>query len=99
MSLPSTLIRRVKLRWGSRECIWGVRIVGDTELKNSKVALAVKNPCANAGKERDVGLIPGSGISPGGGCGIPLQYSSLEIPWTEEPSGLQSMGSHRVKHN
>ena len=22
-----------------------------------------------------------------------------EIPWTEEPSGLQSMGSQRVRHN
>ena len=22
-----------------------------------------------------------------------------EIPWTEEPGGLQSMGSPRVKHN
>ena len=22
-----------------------------------------------------------------------------EIPWTEEPGGLQSMGSHRVGHN
>ena len=22
-----------------------------------------------------------------------------EIPWTEEPGRLQSMGSHRVRHN
>ena len=22
-----------------------------------------------------------------------------EIPWTEEPGGLQSMGSQRVRHN
>ena len=22
-----------------------------------------------------------------------------EIPWTEEPGGLPSMGSHRVRHN
>jgi len=29
-------------------------------------------------------------------------YSSIlawRIPWTEEPLGLQSMGSQRVKHN
>ena len=26
------------------------------------------------------------------GSGNPLQYSCLEIPWTEEPGGLQSMG-------
>ena len=35
----------------------------------------VKNPPANAG---DVGLIPGSGGSPGGGNGNPLQYFCLE---------------------
>ena len=35
----------------------------------------VKNLPANAG---DTGLIPGSGISPGGGNGNPLQYSCLE---------------------
>ena len=36
-----------------------------------------KNPPANAG---DVGLIPGSGRSPGEGNGNPLQYSCLENP-------------------
>ena len=35
----------------------------------------VKNPPANAG---DVDSIPGSGRSPGGGNGNPLQYSCLE---------------------
>ena len=35
----------------------------------------VQNPSANAG---DVGLIPGSGRSPGEGNGNPLQCSSLE---------------------
>ena len=33
------------------------------------------------------------------GNGTPLQYSCLENPWTEEPGGLQSMGSLRVGHN
>jgi len=37
----------------------------------------VKNPLANAG---DVVLIPGSGRSPGGGNGNPLQYPCLENP-------------------
>ena len=27
---------------------------------------------------------------------VPLQYSCLRIPWTEEPGGLQSTGSQRV---
>ena len=40
--------------------------------------LVVKNPPANAGDIRDSGLIPGSGRSPGGGHGNPLQYSGLE---------------------
>ena len=42
--------------------------------------LVVKNPHANAGDIRNMGLIPGTGRSPGGGHGNPLQYSSLEDP-------------------
>jgi len=39
-----------------------------------------KNPPANAGDIRDMGSIPGSGRSPGGGNDNPLQYSCLENP-------------------
>ena len=46
----------------------------------SQVALVVKNLPANAGDVRDVGLIPGSRISPEGGNGKLLQYSCLENP-------------------
>ena len=46
----------------------------------SEVALVIKNPPANAGGTRDTGSIPGSGRSPGGGLGNPLQYSCLENP-------------------
>ena len=46
----------------------------------SLVVLAVKNPPANAGDLRDVVLIPGLGISPGGGQGNSLQYPCLENP-------------------
>ena len=45
-----------------------------------QVALVVKNPPAIAGDVRDAGSIPGSGRSPGGGHGNPLQYSCLENP-------------------
>ena len=38
----------------------------------------VKNPPASAGDIGDLGSIPGSGRSPGGGHGNPLQYSCLE---------------------
>ena len=44
----------------------------------SQVVLVVKSPPANAGDIRDMGLIPGSGRSPGGGNGSPFQYSFLE---------------------
>ena len=44
----------------------------------SQVALVVKNPPVNAGDVRDAGLTPGSGRSPWGGYGNPLQYSYLE---------------------
>ena len=44
------------------------------------MVLVVKNLPANAGDIRDVGLIPGSLRSPGGGHGNPLRYSCLENP-------------------
>ena len=46
----------------------------------SQVALVVKNPPASAGDIRDMGSISGSGRSPGGRHGNPLQYSCLENP-------------------
>ena len=50
----------------------------------------VKNPPANAG---DKSLIPGSGRSPGEANGaIHSSIFAWEIPWTEVPGGLQSMG-------
>ena len=46
----------------------------------SQVVLVVRNLPAKAGDIRDMGSIPGSGRSPGGGHGNPLQYSCLENP-------------------
>ena len=55
-----------------------------------------KELSAKAGDVKEAGLIPGLGRSPGN----LLQGSFLKkIPWTEEPGGLQSMGSRRVRHN
>ena len=48
---------------------------------------------ANAGVAGDLGLIPGSRRSPGGGNGNPLQYSCLENPMDSEPGGLQPWSS------
>ena len=47
----------------------------------------------------DLGSIPGLGRFPGGGHGYTLQYSCLENPLTEEPGGLQSMGSQGIGCN
>ena len=44
------------------------------------MAIVVKNLPIDAGDIRDVGSIPGSGRSPGGGHGNPPQYSCLENP-------------------
>ena len=57
------------------------------------MVLAVKNLPANAGDVRDVGSIPGSGRSLGGGHGNPIQNSSLENP---KGRGIWRATVHRV---
>ena len=55
-------------------------ILDDGNQGVSQVVVVVKNPPAILGDIRDVGLIPGSGGSPGEGHGNPLQYPCLENP-------------------
>ena len=59
----------------------------------------VKDLPANAGSTRDIGLIPGSGRSPGGGNGNPFQCCCLENPLTKEPGRLSSKQLQRVRHD
>ena len=56
----------------------------------------IKNPLANAGY---LGLIPGSGRSPGVGNGNSLQYSCLENSMDRGAYRLQSIGSQIIRHN
>ena len=56
----------------------------------------VKNPPASSG---DVCLIPGLGRSPEEEMATQSSIPAWRIPWTEEPGGLQSMGSQRVGHD
>ena len=56
----------------------------------------VKNPPTNAG---DLGLIPGLGRFLEEGMATYSSILAWRIPWTKEPGGLQSMGSHRVRHD
>ena len=52
-----------------------------------------KESACNAGDE---GLIPGSGRSLEKEMATHSSILAWEIPWTEEPGGLQSMGSQKT---
>ena len=70
----------------------------------SKVCKSKVFPGGSDGKESscnagDLGLIPGSGRSPGEGNNHQFQHSCWRISWTEEPEVLQSMGSQIIGHN
>ena len=64
----------------------------------------VKNPSTNAGDTGDVHSIPGSGRSPGGGNGNPVQYSCLENPrdrgvWRATVHGVKALDTTEHTHN
>ena len=62
----------------------------------SQMVLVIKNPLANAG---NAGSISGSGDPLEEGMATHSSILFWRIPWTEEPGGLQSMGSRRVRHD
>ena len=64
----------------------------------SQVTPVVNNPPANAGDTRDAGSIPGLGKSLEKEMATCSSILAWEILWTQEPGGLQSMGSKRVGH-
>ena len=72
---------------------WGLPTTIQWGFPSSSVG---KASACNAGAP---GSIPGSGRSPREGNGSPLQILACRIPWREEPGGLQSMGSQRVRHD
>ena len=55
-----------------------------------------KESAFNAGNP---GSIPGLGRSQEKGMAIHPSIIAWRIPWTEEPGGIQSMGSQKVWHN
>ena len=63
-----------------------------------QVALMVKNPLANAEDTGDLGSIPGSRRSPGGGHGNSVQYSCLENPM-DRGAWQATFHDHRVRHD
>ena len=78
---------QLSLRW----CLWPPEkhfptLQGPTRLSGSD---GDESAC-NAG---DQGSIPGLSRFPGEGNGNPISILAWRISWTEEPAGLQSMGS------
>ena len=89
--------------WDTTDCLWySLLIYWTVSMLNDKVRHEFL-------RKRKViylltlwGLTRGSGRSPGGGNGNPLQCSCQGNPmdrWTEEPGRLQSLGLQRVGHD
>ena len=58
-----------------------------------------KESAANAREAGDTAPIPGLGRFPGVRNDYACPILAWRIPWTEEPSGLQSMELQRVGHD
>ena len=65
----------------------------------SQVVLVVKNPPDNPGDLRDMSSTPGSDDPLEEGMATPSNIFAWRSPWTEEPGGLQPIGSQRVGHD
>ena len=65
----------------------------------SQLALVVKNSLPKCRRHKRQGFNPWVGRCPGVGTGNPLQYSCLDNSMKRRACGLQSMGSHRVRHD
>ena len=76
----------------SLPCITVSNILG-YHLCASQVVLVAKKPPANAGDLRDAVWIPGSGRSLEEGMATHSSILALRILWTEDPGGLQFIGS------
>ena len=70
-----------------------------TFIEASQVVLVVKKLLPNAGDIRDTDSIPGWEDPLEESIAIHCCILAWRIPWTEEPGGLQSMGSQTVRHN
>jgi len=71
--------------------------MGYKRLKGLPWWLSVKESTCNATDFRDVGWIPGLTDPPEKGRATHSSIFVWEIPWTERPSGLQSMGVRKSR--
>ena len=74
----------------------GVNPEMDSEVEGVKAVLVVKNSPASVGDIRDVGSVPSWEDPLEEDMATHSSVLARRIPWTEEPSRLQSMGSQRV---
>ena len=58
----------------------------------------IKNPSANAGDTENKGSILNREESLEEEMATHSSILAWRIPWTEEPGGLQSIGSQRIRH-
>jgi len=79
--------------WDS--CLWSWSRRDVSHMWASQVALVVRNPPTSVENSWSLALKD----PPGEGHGNPPSILVWRIPWTEEPGGLQSIGSQRVRHN
>ena len=90
---------------GSRDpALWGLDLSGSFyqflgPIQGFPGGTVVKNLPGNSGDAGNLGSIPGSRRSPGGGNGNPLQYFCLENPRKEASGRLQSIGSQKVRYD
>ena len=96
MSLPfcnyATSVSR-KCSFISEPTSWGRKVSGLIYCICMQVALVVKDPPADAGDLRDMGLGWEKGMA------AHSSFVAWRIPLTEQPGGLQSMGSRRTGHD
>ena len=74
-------------------------IFGNRKFGAAQVVVVAKNPSANAGDLRDVGSISGSGRPPWRREWQPIPVFLLGNPMDRGAWRLQSMRSHRVRHD
>ena len=67
--------------------------------RTSHMALVVTNLPANAGGIRDAGSTLGLEDPLEEGVATHSSVLAWRISWTEEPGGLQSMGSQGIRHD
>ena len=80
-----------------------LKLMNVCRMRNTPVMVFINKldrPCKDPFDLLDAGSIPGSGRSPGGGNGNPLQCSCLENPMDRGARwALQTIGFQRVGHN